>query len=236
MELEEFQESLLRLTSFLRSGGFFATPNRLEAHVFGRLVDYEGQIPIILHRIEQDIEDHQLSTKISFESMKAVKELDDTVIKDGIVALEKLMLDLSDFYVYTRIFLDALALTVKLSFKKSGNKNADLMKHTIKCLLNKQTLNIYKQKIDQRFFVGLEQHLSWITDFRDSRDGLVHQYHHFVFTYTKQGEMGYDIMDLTKISWGTESVKAIMPEIKKHVDDLTKLLNYLQSQLPRKEL
>jgi hypothetical protein len=233
MDLKEFEDSLVCLTSFLKRDGFYAKPNRLELHVFGKLVDYESQIEIIMKRIKQDIKEETRSTKSIFDAMKAEKEIDDKIARKSMHALEKLMLDLSDFFVYTRMFLDTLTMSIKLTLKKSGTKNADLLKHSVKCLLNPKSMRIYKEKIDCHFFTGLEQHLTWVRTFRESRDGLVHQYYHFVFTSTRAGKKGFEIMDLKKASWGTVTVKEIMPELQQTVDNLSELIKYLTAELPR---
>ena len=144
------------------------------------------------------------------------------------------MLDLSDFHIYTRIFLDTLTVCIKRSFKSAGNEKWDIMEHSINCLLNKDKLQKYKREIDLDFFKNLEKKLAWIDNFRNTRNGLLHKYHHFVFTSTRQGELGYDIADRIKTSWGTDTVKGILSEVQNVIDRLTDLIEYLLTNLPRR--
>lgn len=149
------------------------------------------------------------------------------------MTLPKIMLDLSDFYVYTRIFLDTLTVCIKRSFKRAGNKNWNVMEHSINSLLNVNKMQTYTRKIDFHFFNGLEKKLFWIPDFKKFRDGLLHQYFHFVFTSTRKGDLGYDIMDRTKTSWGTDTVRSILTELQNTIAYVTDLVEYLSKNLPR---
>jgi hypothetical protein len=133
------------------------------------------------------------------------------------------------------MFLDTLKVAIKLAFKKSGNNNTDLIKHSIKCLLNKETLELYKQKIHKGFFNALECNLLWMRSFRAGRDELVHKHAHFFFTNTPHREIGYEIMDMSKVLSGSETVKAILPEIEGYVGNLTTLLEYLSLNLSKEK-
>jgi hypothetical protein len=134
------------------------------------------------------------------------------------------------------MFLDALTVRIKLSFISAGNKDACNIEHSLKCLLNKDKMQNFKEKIDLQFFTGLEKHLGWIALLRDSRDGLVHSYHYLVFTNTKQGELGYDIMNKDKKQWGTETVRSIRVEIQTVINNISELMEFLYDNLPRKEV
>ena len=101
------------------------------------------------------------------------------------------------------------------------------MEHSLSCLLNKNKLKNYKDKIDLQFFTGLEKQLNRIETLRDSRDGLIHFQHYFVFTTTKQGELGYDIMNREKVEWGTETVKSVYVEVQTVINNLSELMQYL---------
>jgi len=154
-------------------------------------------------------------------------------MKEFINTLAKVRLDLFDFYTYTRIFLDTLTVCIKLSFKRAGNKKWNAMKNSVKCILNEKKLQTYKKEIDFDFFEGLEEKVSWIRDFKNYRNGLTHEYFYFVFTKTKEGKWGYDIMDKEKTSWGTETVKGILIEVQNIIDKLSDLMEYLSKNLPR---
>ena len=84
----------------------------------------------------------------------------------------KLTIDLSDFYLYSRIFLDTLATCIYLSFRVSGNKKAGLLGQRIKFFIDGRKMETYKNEIDRQFFNGLEEKLHWVNDFRKSRDEL----------------------------------------------------------------
>lgn len=235
MNLDAFENSLSNLTSTIREYGFFKNPNRFEAHVFGKVADFHSELTIITKRIEEDLEEEITSEKHVFNLLKEKKEVSDAEIEKGFNAFMRLMLDLSDFYIYTRIFLDTLTICVKLSFINSGNRNAGIMKHSVNYLLNEENRKTCKNRIDKQFFIGLETHLGWIGNFRKSRDGLVHRQHHFVFTTTRQGERGYEIMDMTKVEWGSDTVRSIRAELQNYVNNLTELVGYLANNLPIKK-
>src|SRR4030066_1720300 len=104
----------------------------------------------------------------------------------------------------------------------------------VSCLLNEKQMKAYKEKIDPIFFGNLEKHLSWIRTLRDSRGDLVHDYYHIVSTATKQGDLGFEIMDRKKPFWGTETVKGISVEIQTAIDNITDLMDFLSINLPQK--
>ena len=95
-------------------------------------------------------------------------------------------------------------------------------------------MKIYKEKIDPNFFGNLENHLDWISKLKGARDGLMHDDHYFVFTTTKQGELGYDIIHDPVQSWGSDTVKGIFIDIQTIIDNLTSLMEYLYTDLPKK--
>ena len=200
--------------------------------VFVKLVNYGFEIEIITSRLEEEIAYADSLIKSIFLDFKRSKEVDEDKMKEYVMTLAKIRLDLSSFYFFTRIFLDALTMCIKLSFKSAGNKKWNAMKGS-GYLLDKKTLETYKKEIDFDFFEGLEEKASWIRDFKKSRDGLTHRYFYFVFTKTKEGALGYDIMDREKTSWGTETVKGILKELQKTIDNLSDLMEYLSKNLPR---
>jgi hypothetical protein len=236
MELKRFEKSFSKLTNLFRTKGFYKNPNRFEIDVFGKIADYQLQVLIITGRLEEDISFDRANTKYVFDCLRDGKDINDEEMKKGILNHVKLNLDLFDFFIYTRLFLDALTIGIKLSFITAGNKNACIMEHTMSCLLNNNKLQTYKNKIDLHFFSGLEKHLSWIATLKDSRDGLLHQQNYFVYTNTRQGELGYGIMDREKVEWGTDTVKPILAEVQTVINEVTDLIKYLNNNLPRKEI
>ena len=236
MELERFETAFSKLTDMFSTEGFYKNPNRFEIDVFGKIAHYQLQALIITGRLEEDIALSKANTQYIFDCVKEGKEINDDEMKKGILNHVKLDLDLFDFYIYTRQFLDAITIGIKLSFISAGNKNAGIMKHTASCLLNKNKFQMYKSNIDSQFFTGLEKHLKWIVKLKDSRDDLIHQQNYFVYTNTRQGESGYDIMDREKKEWGTDTVKPILAEVQTVINNLTELIEYLHDNLPRKEV
>ena len=235
MELERFEKAFSELTDFLEEKGFYREPNRFELDVYGKITDYWLEAIIITERLEEDIANSKSYTKYVFNSLRDGKDIDNEESQKSILNHMKLRVDLTDFFIHTRLFLDALTVGVKLSFLKAGNKNANNMEHSLSCLLNSKLLT-YKSKIDMQFFTGLERHLNWISTLRDSRDGLVHFYHYLVFTDTKQGELGFDIMDRNKIEWGTNTVKSIIGEVQTVINNISELMEYLSNNLPQEKL
>lgn len=234
MNLERFENAISSLRNLFEEEGFYKEPNKFEIDLFGKLIDYHSQVLIITSRLEEDVAGHDSLKEYVIKCAMEKREISEVEMKKYGSTLPKLMLDLSDFYIYTRIFLDALAVCIKRSFKSAGYKDWGIMQHNINSLLNEKKMQTYKSKLDSHFFAGLEKKLSWITNFRDSRDGLIHKYYHFVFTSTRKGDLGYDIMDRIKTSWGTDTVKGILSELQKTIGNITDLMEYLLKNLPRR--
>jgi len=233
MNFERFERQYSNLVNLFREKGFYKKPNKFEGSVFVKFVNYGFEREIITSRLEEEIAYSELLIKSIFTDFKRSKEVNNSKMEEYVVTLAKIRLDLSDFYAYTRVFLDTLTMCIKLSFKSVGNKKWNAIKNSIKCLLNEKKLQTYKKEIDFDFFEGLEEKVSWIRDFKNYRDGLTHKYFYFVFTKTREGDLGYDIMDRKKISWGTETVKGILIELQNIVDNLSDLMEYLSKNLPR---
>lgn len=232
MELKRFDKSFSNLTKVFKKG-FYKKPDKFEIDVFCKIIDFQLQVLIITSRLEEDIAKDTIYTKHIVDSLKVNKRISHSESENFGINLSKLRLDLSDFYFYTRMFLDALTVGIKSSLINAGNKNAEIMKDSVRYLLNEKNMKTYKEKIDPIFFNNLEKHLNWIRTLRDSRDGLVHYYYHIVSTTTKQGELGFEIMDRKKSSWGTDTVKGISVEIQTIINSITDLLDFLSTNLPR---
>jgi len=232
MDFERFEEEFSNLKAVFKQKGFAQKPNASGQNVFSKFLDYHLQVLIITSRLEQGIVDHDSFSKYIFECLKNKIEPSDAEMENSILTFGKIMLDLSDFYIYTRSFLDTLTMCIKLSFKRAGNRKWKSMKNSMKGLLNARKMEVCKKEIDFSFFEGLEERISWILDFKKSRDGLLHKYYHFVFTKTRKGEYGYDIMNGTKTSWGTDTVRGILTEVQSVIDNLSDLMEYLSGNLP----
>ena len=232
MELKRFDASFSNLTKLFRKG-FYKKPNEFEINVFSKIADFQLQALIITSRLEEDIAEHMTHTKYIFDCVKESKKISHSESVKSIINFSKLLLDLSDFHIYTRMFLDALTVGIQRSLINAGKKECAIG-DSLSCLLNENQMKVYKEKIDPIFFGNLEQHLTWVRDLRDSRDGLVHYYHYFVVTTTRKGELGYDEMDRKKVEWGTDTVKGISVEIQTIIDNITNLMEFLYANLPKK--
>jgi hypothetical protein len=232
MNLDRFERTISNLREKFEEEGFYKNPDKFDIDVFGKFLDYHSQAIIITSRLEEDVTDVKSFQKYMVKNLKKDGKINDTEIQKFSLTFPKLMLDLSDFYIYSRIFLDTLTVCIERSFKSAGKENWKFKRHSINCLLNEDEMQKYKNEIDLDFFEGLEKKLTWIRDFRKSRDGLLHEYFHFVFMTTRQGDLGYDIMDRVKTSWGTDTVKGILKELQNIIDKLTDLIEYLLKNLP----
>jgi hypothetical protein len=233
MKLSKFDKAFSNLTELFHKKGYYKNPNKEQANVFGKIVDYQIQLMIITGRLETDIEMEKAHEKYIFDSLKENKNPDSSELRRSIINVERLRLDLSDFFIYTRMFLDALTVSVKLSLQYVGIKNACLMKNSVRCLLNVKMMKNYKEKISLEFFEDLEKRVRWVADFRNKRDGLVHKYHYFVLTNNRQGELGYDVIDEVKNEWGTDTVKAIRADLQNTIDNLSELIEFIYQNLPK---
>jgi len=226
MNLERFERQYSNLANLFKERGLDKKP------IFVKFVNYGFEAKIITSRLEEEIAYATSLLKSIFSDVKR-KEVNEDKIKEYVMTLAKIRLDILDFYTYTRIFLDTLTVSIKLSFKCVGNKKWNLMKNSVKCLLNEKKLRTYKKEIDSDFFEGLEEKVSWIRDFKNHRDGLTHRFSYLVFSNTREGGLGYDIMDKTKESWGTDTVKGVLKELQNIIDNLSDLMEYLYRNLPR---
>jgi len=232
MNLERFERQYSNLADMFRKKGFYKKPDKFEERVFVKFVDYRFEMDIITSRLEEEVSYADSLIKSLFSKIKKTRELDEDKARVFVITNAKIRLDLLDFYTYTRVFLDTLTMSIKLSFKRAGNRKWNAMKNSIASLLNEKKLALYKKEIDSDFFEGLEKRISWIPDFKKYRDGLLHKSSHFVFATTKRGEFGYDIVNGTKTSWGTDTVKGILTELQSFIDNLSDLMEFLSENLP----
>lgn len=233
MNFERFEKHFSSLVNLFRSEGFYKEPSTFEVDLYGKFLDYNVWVKIIVSRLESEIKEFSSLNKSFLERFRKGREPSLALTEELITTLSKIQLDLSDFYIHTRIFLDTLNMCIKYSLKNAGNKKWNVMTNSIKGLLNERKIQTYKKEIDSRFFGGLENKVSWIRDLKDSRDKLLHQYHHFVLTDTRQGELGYDLIGKIGRIWGTETVKPVLKELQSFIDKMAELMGYLHKNLPR---
>jgi hypothetical protein len=232
MNLERFESEFSKLFDLLKNEGFPNKDDRKEVALYGRFASFHSELLIINSRLSEEIEFYHSFNQYFRDYAMGKAKLYKSKLEKSAENLTKLMIDLSDFYLYTRRFLDTLTMVIKFHFKTIG-KTKYQMKDRIRDLLNKTKLEKYKQEIDYNFFNGLEKKIVWVKDFRDCRDGLMHHCHYFVFTTTRKGELGYDIINADKKSWGTDTVKDIAEELQNTINNLADLLEYISENLPQ---
>jgi hypothetical protein len=233
MKLERFNTELATLLNFYKKEGFHKNPSEYEKSLYAKQLAYLLKMQIITSRLEEEIPHFDSLSKAFFKSLKAKKKPDQILIENFVMESETIRLDLSDFYIYTRMYLDTLTISIKHSFKSAGNKNWQLMENSVKCLLNKEKLSLYKKEIDYDFFEGLEKKVAWIPDFKDSRDTLMHHHSNLVLSTTREGKLGYGVVDTKDESWGRDSVKCIFEVLQNTLNDLSDLMEYLSKNLPK---
>jgi len=237
MNFERFEREFSNLANLFRKEGFFKggmlASDFKEVDLYAKFLDYRLYLRIITSRLESEITEF-ISINDSFlECFRRGTQPNLEKAEELITVLSKISLDFSDFYIHTRIFLDILNMCIKISFKNAGNRNWEVMKDSISGLLNERKMQTYKRQIDPKFFEGLEKGISWVCYLRDSRDRLVHEMHHFVYTDTRQDEKGYDLIGKVGRTWGIETVKPILKEVQGFLDNLSDLMKYLHESLPR---
>jgi len=234
MNFERLEREYSNLAKLFSEEGFDREPSKFEGSVFVKFVNYGFERQIITSRLEEEIASVDSLAKSIFSDISQGKKINEDRLNEIVMTQAKIRLDLTDFYTYTRIFLDTLTVSIKLSFKSVGNKKWNLMENSVKCLLNEKKLRTYKKEIDSDFFEGLEEKVTWIRGFKNYRDGLTHRFSYLVFSNTRKGDLGYDIMDKTKEKWGRDTVKGVLKELQNIIDNLTDLIEYLSKNLPRK--
>lgn len=232
MNFESFDREFAILMNFFKKEGFHKNPSEFEKTLYAKLMSYSFEVRIIASRLEEETPNFDALSRVIFQSMNSKKKPDELVLERFVMTFATIMLDLSDFYIYTRIFIDALIVSIKRSFRSAGNKNWVIMKNSVSGLLSKKKLQTYKDKIDFQFFKGLEKKVAWVHEFKRLRDKLTHQYSLFVFATTRKGKLGYDMVDGNE-TWGRETVTEIFEGLQNTIDHLSNLMEYLSRNLPR---
>jgi hypothetical protein len=236
MDLRKFNDSLDELSNMLGDEGFLLeTSKEFDYAVYFRIIEFREQMLIITSRLEGDVSEINALTQYAFDCVKRGKKVETNWIDKLLFSMSKLALDFSDFYIYTRMFLDALTVVIKLTFRCVGKKSADKIAHSVSCLLNEEKLKMYKEEIDSSFFDNLKRHLEWIKKLRESRDGLVHKFSHFGFSQTGETDLTYNIVGASKLEWNSDTSMGILTDIQNAVNNLTDLIEYLLASLPRKK-
>jgi len=188
--------------------------------------DFDSEIEIITKRIEKELTEFVKSEKMLLNLWKKDEEHKsiDRLLPKTLKLFIKLRLDIKDFFIHTRMFLDIIARIVKVSYGKKGMQLNDSMSGLLK---NEKSIEINKS-----FFKELREKMNWYNDFvREGRDIIVHKRGHLVFTNTKDGKFGFDILKRLDSTWGTETVNSIEDFIDKSLENLSEVLDYLTENL-----
>jgi len=233
VNLEGFNREFNNLAIFFRYKGFYKHPNPKEIDLFSRFVDFQVFLRIISERLCDEIHElNQLDKQIINKMMKE-EEINDKILQNYLINFGKIQLDLSDFFIYTRIFLDTLTKCIKTSFLKTGYKKYAQFPESSTDLL--RDIEKYKFQIDRTFLENLGLKMTWVLRFTEHRNGLVHKLYHFVFTNTRNGKFGFDVINEIRRTWGTNTVKSIINEIQDTVNQIEELLRFLSGNLSEKK-
>ncbi len=226
MSLNEFHISL---TNFDKNFKKLIPKENHELYIsFFEASDFYHEIKVVVKRIKTELTEFIKAEKIIFDIVKE-NEHDERIRKFALKAVKsfvKLRLDIKDFFIHTRIFLDILSRIIKLAFGTRGEQLPKSMSR----LLNEK----YKRalEIDKIFFEKFKMKMIWYNDFVDNgRDRIVHELGQLVFTNTREGKLGFDILKSFNSSWGTDTVNDVEDFIETTFKNLSEITNYLTDNL-----
>jgi hypothetical protein len=156
MNLERFETEFSKLYDLLKREGFPKEKDKDEIRVYGRFVSYHSELLIINSRLIEEIAEHDSFMEYIHLTATGKARMTNKRHRKYLINSVKLNIDLMDFYLYTRRFLDALNKIIKIHFIKMGKKNPQ-MEDTIHTLFKKDKkglpkIEVYKQQIDFEFF------------------------------------------------------------------------------------
>lgn len=198
------------------------------SNYYSTYFDYIGEIQLMAARIEKNVEDYQSYVKKIIALGDAVYEHPDLLEEFG-NNFTAMRLDIKDFFIHTRIFLDALAGMIQFSYHNTGRMPPNSM--------NKLLARIPESYSDN-FFVGLKEEMKWFSELKKRRDDIVHVLGSMVHTNTVDGRHGFEIINKHHQTWGSKTVVAVEDVLKCTVEDITGLIEYLtvNLNLPEKEI
>jgi hypothetical protein len=215
-----FRDSAIKFNEILSKAPYKENPKLLACYTNFSI--FIGEIEIIADRVQSDVQDFEESIRLfqGQENDKIIAEL----LKKSYESFTKLMLDLKDVFIHTRIFLDTICKIIKIFYGRPGEQFPESMTDLLK---NDKTL-----EIDNRFFTGLRNKMSWYSDFTENkRDRIVHKLGYFVMTNTKDGKIGYGITKSFNETWGSDTVESVDKFVQDTLSNLSELLEYLASNL-----
>jgi len=218
MGIKDFSNLLHKFSDILKQSPLMDNPKFNACHM--NASDFNYEIEIIIDRVKNDLNEFDKTCKKMLLLVKKEKKVTKRLGMNAIMLLFKSRLDIKDFYMHTRIFLDVLCKIIKIFYGKRGKQLPESMS---KLLKNKKSLDV-----DNKFFTGLRKEMTWYDDFvEEGRDRIVHKLAQFRFANTKEGKSGFQILKSFNETWGTKTVKSIENFIDNTLSDLTKLIDYL---------
>lgn len=222
MTFNEFYASLRRFDDFLKKLPLKENQElstcRIEASDFG------SEIKVIVSRIEVELKSVVKIENIILDLVKENKQEEAMkLVLKWMKPFVKLRLDIKDFFIHTRMFLDILCRIIKICYCKNGQQLPLSMTDLLK---NKKSL-----EIDKSFFEELRKKMSWYNNFVKSRNRIVHYLGQLVFTNTREGKFGFGIRKKINSEVGADTVKSIEEFIEETFKNLTEVLNYLTQNL-----
>ena len=158
------------------------------------------EIKIIIDRIEKELREFVKTQTTLIKLFKENKQqkLIKKLARKLIITFIKLQLDIKDFFIHTNIFLDTLHRIVKIIYGKQ----------------------------DETYY-EFEKKMKRFDDFTKKRNQIIHMLAMVKFTNTENGKLGFDIPKSFNSTWGSKTVKSVDDFIEGTLEDLAKILDYL---------
>lgn len=215
MDLSNFQKSGSQFLEKLKAVPAERYPSI--SNFESALRDYLGEIETITSRIEEELQKYDAASKRIMEIASKNPQLPEDLTLEFFRYWTAMRLDIKDFFIHTKIFLDAIAgLIVVLHF---GDKESERISMS-------SLLHANKKRYHGAFYSGLKKEMVWYSDFNENRNRVVHSRGRMVHTTTPDGKPGFEIIKEHHQVWGSQTMKDD-GVFKNTIDNLTKLLDYL---------
>jgi len=221
---KKIKDSIKKFTHILKGAKSKENPELFRCYM--EISDFSDELDVIIKRIETELTSFTKNKEKVLNLWKKDKndKSINRILLKTLNSFIKIRLDIKDFFIHTRMFLDVVSRIIMISYGKRGMQLPDSMS---KLLKNEKSLEINKS-----FFKELRGKMNWYNDFVDEgRDLIVHKRGHLVFTNTKDGKFGFDILKHFDSKWGTETVNSIEDFIDKTLENLSEVLDYLTENL-----
>lgn len=187
---------------------------------YGAYSDFVSELGIIVNRIKEDVSDIEEIDKQIFEDVKKNVKIEEPQRYAKILHhFSRLNLDIKDFFIHTRIFLDTICRIIKISYGKKGEMLPLSMSDLLK---NKASLDI-----DNAFFQGLRQKMTWFDEFRSHRVRIEHRLSEIKMATGFGEKFKFQILKSFTESWGSETMQPLLDYIVEIVSNLKELSDFL---------